>query len=239
MEDLSIPFSNEETFHYRSVVRMLLYHARDRPDVFFVAQKKERRKWVLQQLQWRNFERWLATCAIQVILQILQLSWRNQLLAMDVARFGYSNFLAMLTGIPTMCIDVQRHVGFTCWMIRWPMEVAGRNVSYHFLHASQNCTVLCQHFLMECSSKHVLSLLWELQSNMCCWQAPRAQANLWTAKILENWNVWMAKFSGFNCMCDKAAVAYVKFQNMVTEGNSANWQKHLPWSYLSWALSLA
>jgi len=44
MEDLSIPFSNEETFHYRSVVRMLLYHARDRPDVFFVAQKKERRK---------------------------------------------------------------------------------------------------------------------------------------------------------------------------------------------------
>ena len=36
MEDLSSPLSNEETFHYGSVVGMLLYLARDRPGLLFV-----------------------------------------------------------------------------------------------------------------------------------------------------------------------------------------------------------
>ena len=36
MEDLSSPLSNEEAFHYRSVVGMLLYLARDRPGLLFV-----------------------------------------------------------------------------------------------------------------------------------------------------------------------------------------------------------
>ena len=39
MEDLSSPLSNEEAFHYRSVVGMLLYLARDRPDLLFVVKE--------------------------------------------------------------------------------------------------------------------------------------------------------------------------------------------------------
>ena len=39
MEDLSSPLSNEEAFHYRSVVAMLLYLAQDRPDLLFVVKE--------------------------------------------------------------------------------------------------------------------------------------------------------------------------------------------------------
>ena len=39
MEDLSSPLSSEEAFHYRSVVGMLLYLARDRPDLLFVVKE--------------------------------------------------------------------------------------------------------------------------------------------------------------------------------------------------------
>ena len=45
---------------------------------------------------------------------------------------------------------------------------SSRSVSYHFLHVSLNCTALFQHFVMESISRDALSLLWELQSNMCC-----------------------------------------------------------------------
>ena len=36
LEDLSQPLSGEESFHYRSVVGMCLYLARDRPDIMYV-----------------------------------------------------------------------------------------------------------------------------------------------------------------------------------------------------------